>query len=39
MHYSADIDGLVFEIYPLLKNQDQADFSLRLGFQVKEVDK
>jgi predicted enzyme related to lactoylglutathione lyase len=39
MHYSADIDGLVFEIYPLLKNQAQADSSLRLGFQVKDLDK
>ena len=39
MHYSADINGLVFEIYPLLKNQDQADSSLRLGFQVEDLDK
>ena len=37
-HYSADLNGLVFEIYPLLKNQFVADNSLRLGFSVKELD-
>ncbi|MEL6655632.1 MAG: VOC family protein [Bacteroidota bacterium] len=38
MHYSVELDQLVFEIYPLLKNQKQADYSTRLGFQVKDLD-
>jgi len=38
MHYSAKFDGLVFEIYPLLKNQENADNSLRLGFDVDNLD-
>ncbi|MEM1216152.1 MAG: VOC family protein [Bacteroidota bacterium] len=37
-HYSAERDGLVFEIYPLLKNQTNADTSLRLGFTVSNLD-
>ncbi len=37
-HYSADLDGLVFEIYPFLKRQSEADKSLRLGFSVKKLD-
>jgi len=38
MHYSAEFGGLVFEIYPLLKNQKAADSSLRLGFDVDNLD-
>ena len=37
-HYSSEIDGLVFEIYPLLKNQEVSDQSLRLGFKVEKLD-
>ena len=37
-HYSADLDGLVFEIYPT-KNENSVDHSTRLGFQVKDLDK
>ncbi len=37
-HYSSEIKKLVFEIYPLLKNQEEADKSLRLGFEVQELD-
>lgn len=37
-HYSAELGELVFEIYPLLKNQTEADSSLRLGFTVKKLD-
>lgn len=33
-HYSAIIDGTVFEIYPLTKNQTKADKHLRLGFEL-----
>jgi len=38
MHYSAEFGGLVFEIYPLLKSQKTADSSLRLGFDVDNLD-
>lgn len=37
-HYSAEIEKIVFEIYPLLKNQDIPDNSLRLGFTVDELE-
>ena len=37
-HYSADLDGTVFEIYPA-KNEREVDHSTRLGFQVKNLDK
>ena len=37
-HYAAELDGTVFEIYPLLKNQAQPDHSLRLGFDVEKLD-
>ncbi|RFS14449.1 VOC family protein [Emticicia sp. C21] len=33
-HYSAVIDGLIFEIYPFTKNQTEADKNLRLGFEL-----
>ncbi len=39
LHYAAQIGELTFEIYPLLKNQTRADSSLRLGFQVENLDK
>jgi len=38
-HYSTELEKTVFEIYPLLKSQEKADKSLRLGFDVKELDK
>lgn len=34
MHYSSNTNGLVFELYPLLKGQKKADDSTRLGFEV-----
>lgn len=37
-HYSAYIGEAVFEIYPLSKPQATADRTLRLGFEVKELD-
>lgn len=38
MHYSSKIGETVFEIYPFLKNQTVADYSLRLGFAVEKLD-
>jgi len=37
-HYSADLDGTIFEIYPT-KNEKSVDRSTRLGFQVKNLNK
>ena len=37
IHYSADVNGLIFEIYPLLRNQKEADISTRLGFEVEDL--
>lgn len=37
-HYSAELDGTVFEIYPLLKQQKASDNSLRLGFVVENLE-
>lgn len=37
-HYSAEIEEIVFEIYPLSKNQETPDMSLRLGFTVDKLD-
>ncbi|MGH1336848.1 MAG: VOC family protein [Aureispira sp.] len=37
-HYSTTIGTVVFEIYPLLKNQEAPDISLRLGFTVEALD-
>jgi predicted enzyme related to lactoylglutathione lyase len=34
LHYSATIGNFVFEIYPLTKNQVEADKNTRLGFAV-----
>jgi lactoylglutathione lyase len=38
-HYSATIDGTVIEIYPLTKNQTEADRNLRLGFELEDFDR
>ena len=37
-HYSAAINGIVIEIYPLAKNQIEADPHLRLGFEIDNFD-
>lgn len=37
-HYSTEIEETIFEIYPLLKNQEVPDKSLRIGFQIKDLD-
>lgn len=37
-HYTATLNDFVFEIYPLLKKQQEVDKSLRLGFTVDHLD-
>ena len=37
-HYSATIGQTVLEIYPLTKNQTEADKNLRLGFGIDNFD-
>ncbi|QDW26600.1 glyoxalase/bleomycin resistance/extradiol dioxygenase family protein [Pedobacter sp. KBS0701] len=37
-HYSATIGVTVLEIYPLAKNQIEADRNLRLGFGIENFD-
>lgn len=36
LHFSADVDGITFEIYP--QGSDPSTAGLRLGFQVPSVD-
>lgn len=38
LHYASEIDGVVFEIYPLPKDKANADDTLRLGFVVDNLD-
>lgn len=38
MHYSADVDGITLEIYPLTKSQKESDRNLRLGFGIEKFD-
>jgi len=38
MHYSAEVDGVTLEIYPLKRSQTEADTTLRLGFTVEDLD-
>ena len=38
LHYSTEIGGIVFEIYPLTKNQENRDKTLRLGFTIDNLD-
>ena len=37
-HFSSELAGVVFEIYPLQKGQNAVDQSLRLGFLVPKLD-
>ena len=37
-HYSANIGEVIFEIYPLMKSQKIVEKSLRLGFDIKNLD-
>jgi lactoylglutathione lyase len=36
-HYASDINGFVFEIYPLTKSMEKADNSIRLGFEIENL--
>lgn len=36
-HYSAYVGGCVLEIYPLKKEQEEADANLRLGFALENL--
>ena len=38
-HYSAKIGSTILEIYPLAKNQTEADKNFRIGFSVDDFDK
>ena len=38
MHYSAQLNGIVLEIYPLAKGQTAPDPHLRLGLEVKQFE-
>jgi predicted enzyme related to lactoylglutathione lyase len=38
LHYAAQLNELVFEIYPLPKDKQKADDTLRLGFTVDNLD-
>ena len=36
-HYAFEKDGFVFEIYPLTKSMEKADNSIRLGFDIENL--
>lgn len=38
LHYATEMNGLVFEIYPLPKASVKPDKSTRLGFTVQKLD-
>ena len=38
IHYCCELEEMVFEIYPLPKNQHEPDKSTRLGFKVENLD-
>jgi lactoylglutathione lyase len=38
LHYAAQMDKVVFEIYPLPKDKEKAADTLRLGFTVDNLD-
>jgi len=37
-HYASEKNGFVFEIYPLTKSMKEADKSLRLGFEIENLE-
>ena len=37
-HYASEKNGFVFEIYPLTKSMKVADKSLRLGFEIENLE-
>jgi lactoylglutathione lyase len=38
LHHAANVEDIVFEIYPLPKNKEKSDDTLRLGFTVDNLD-
>ncbi|CAL2101687.1 Glyoxalase/bleomycin resistance/extradiol dioxygenase family protein [Tenacibaculum sp. 190130A14a] len=38
-HYASEKDGFVFEIYPLTKSIEKVDNSIRLGFDIENLNK
>jgi hypothetical protein len=37
-HYASELNGFVLEIYPLAKSMTKADNSLRLGFEIENLE-
>jgi lactoylglutathione lyase len=37
-HYAAEVDDIIFEIYPLSKNMITPDATTRLGFKIEYLD-
>ncbi|WP_025743289.1 VOC family protein [Aquimarina pacifica] len=37
-HYASEENGFVFEIYPLTKSMKEADASLRVGFEIENLE-
>ena len=37
-HYASEHNGFVFEIYPLTKSQEKADNSIRIGFDIPNLE-
>ncbi len=37
-YYSSEIGETIFEFYPLMKNQENPDKSLRLGFTIEKIE-
>jgi len=37
-HFASEYDGFVFEIYPLTKSMEKADSSIRLGFDIENLE-
>lgn len=38
-HYASELNGFILEIYPLTKSMTKADNSLRLGFEIENLEK
>jgi len=36
-HYASEFNGFVFEIYPLAQSMTGADHSIRLGFEIENL--
>ncbi len=37
-HYASEQNGFIFEIYPLTKSMEKADNSIRLGFDIENLE-